>query len=108
MHMSRDERLRHSETIERIRRAAVNSPGPGISDDRMRQAAYEGSELPPPMGLYLAKVRDAAPTITNADLDELRVAGYSEDAILELTVAAAVGAAGRAYDDAVRALGALP
>jgi alkylhydroperoxidase family enzyme len=49
-------------------------------------------------------VRDQAWTITDEDIGALQVAGYSEDAILELTVAAAAGAAGRRYDAALRAL----
>jgi hypothetical protein len=99
---ARKEQVRHGDAIERIREAAVSSPG--VSDASTRQAAYDDIELPPPMGPYLAKVREAAPAITDQDFDQLRAAGYSEDAILELTVAAAVGAAGRAYDAARGAL----
>ena len=40
-------------------------------------------------------------SVTVDDIAALRAAGYSEDAILELTIAAAAGAAGRRYDAAV-------
>jgi hypothetical protein len=49
-------------------------------------------------------VRDQAWTITDEDIGALQATGYSEDAILELTIAAAAGAAGRRYDAALRAL----
>lgn len=39
---------------------------------------------------YLAKVRERAYTITDADVQELKDAGYSEDEIFERTVAVAV------------------
>ena len=42
--------------------------------------------------------------VTVDDIAALRAAGYSEDAILELTIAAAAGAAGRRYDAAVHAM----
>jgi alkylhydroperoxidase family enzyme len=43
-----------------------------------------------PMERYLEKVRERAYTITDADVDALREAGYSEDEIFERTVAVAV------------------
>ena len=44
------------------------------------------------MEAYLAKVRERAFTITDADVQELKDAGYSEDEIFEHTVSAAVAA----------------
>jgi alkylhydroperoxidase family enzyme len=54
---------------------------------------------------YLAKVRTAAYTVTNADVHELRAAGVSEDEIFEQTVAVAIGEGLRRLDAAVRAIG---
>lgn len=42
------------------------------------------------MDAYLAKVRERAYAITDADLQALKDAGYSEDEIFERTVAVAV------------------
>lgn len=43
-------------------------------------------------------VRDASYKITATDIDRLTAAGYTEDQIFEVTVAAAVGAALRCFD----------
>jgi hypothetical protein len=93
---------RHATAIERVRRAAVDARG--VTDAALRRAVYDAAAQPPPLGQYLDKVRDQAWTITDEDIGGLRAAGYSEDAILELTIAAAAGAAGRRYDAALRAL----
>lgn len=95
-------RLPHHGDIELLRHAVVHAPGAAERD--IRRAAYEGGWLPPPLGPFLDKVRDDPVAVTDADVEALRAAGYSEDAILELTAAAAVGAAGRRYDVGVRAL----
>jgi hypothetical protein len=102
MHGSRHGFLRHGEHIARVRDAAVDAPG--VTDHELRRAAYDGRPLPNPLGAYLEKVRDAAWSVGDEDIAALRRAGYGEDAILELTVAAAAGAAGRRYDAGVRAL----
>jgi hypothetical protein len=93
---------RHASAIDRVRRAAIEAPG--VTDPALRSAVYDAAAQPPPLGPYLDKVRDQAWTITDEDVGALHVAGYSEDAILELTVAAAAGAAGRRYDAALRAV----
>ena len=49
---------------------------------------------------YLEKVRTRAYTITDADIDELKAAGASEDEIFEVTVAAAIGEGLRRLDAA--------
>jgi alkylhydroperoxidase family enzyme len=43
-------------------------------------------------------VRDASYKITDTDIDRLTAAGYTEDQIFEVTVAAAVGAALSCFD----------
>jgi alkylhydroperoxidase family enzyme len=67
--------------------------------DALRVAAQPDRAAPPDLAAYLEKVRTRAYTITDADVDELKAAGYSEDAIFEQTVSAAV-AAGLARLDA--------
>ena len=88
--------------IDRVRRAAIEARG--VTDAALRSAVYDAAAQPSPLGSYLDKVRDQAWTITDEDIGALQGAGYSEDAILELTIAAAAGAAGRRYDAALRAL----
>jgi alkylhydroperoxidase family enzyme len=60
--------------------------------DRLRQAARPDREAPPGFGLYLDTVRRHAYRVTDEDIQALRDAGYSEDAIFEQTVSVAVAA----------------
>jgi alkylhydroperoxidase family enzyme len=57
------------------------------------------------MERYLGKVRERAYTITDADLKELKDAGYSEDEIFERTVAVAVEEGRRRIAAAERVIG---
>jgi alkylhydroperoxidase family enzyme len=58
----------------------------------LRHAAQPDRPAPPEFDAYLDKVRNAAYRVTDADVQALKDAGYSEDEIFEQTVAAAVGA----------------
>ena len=93
---------RHATVIDRVRLATIQARG--VTDPALRRAVYDATAQPPPLGPYLDKVRDQAWAITDADIGALQASGYSQDAILELTIAAAAGAAGRRYDAALRAL----
>ena len=81
--------------------------GPGESAPALRAeveaiaASWSGAErvdgksLPEPLAAYVEKVARHAYRVTDEDIAALKASGYGEDAIFELTVAAAVGA-GRA------------
>jgi len=58
----------------------------------LREAAQPDRPAPPEFAAYLAKVRDEAYKVTDADVQALKDAGYSDDEIFEQTVSAAVGA----------------
>jgi hypothetical protein len=58
----------------------------------LREAAQPDRHAPPEFAAYLEKVRNAAYTVTDADVQALKDAGYSDDEIFEQTVSAAVGA----------------
>lgn len=58
-----------------------------------------------PLEAYLAKVKDRAYSITDADVDAVKDAGVSEDEIFERTVAVAVQEGRRRIAAAERALG---
>jgi alkylhydroperoxidase family enzyme len=49
-------------------------------------------EIPAALHAYVDKVARHAYKVTERDIDELKQAGYSEDAILEITLSAALGA----------------
>ena len=54
---------------------------------------------------YLEKVRTRAVTVTDADVDALKQAGFTDDEIFEVTVSAAIGEGLRRLDAAERAIG---
>jgi alkylhydroperoxidase family enzyme len=93
---------RHTEAMERVAGAILETPGDSDSELRGRVEAYAASlggregrspELPEELRPYVEKVARHAYQVVDADVDRLREAGYSEDAIFELTLAAALGAA---------------
>jgi hypothetical protein len=58
--------------------------------ERLGDAAHPDREAPPDFAPYLDKVRSNAYEITDADVQALKDAGHSEDAIFEQTVSVAV------------------
>ena len=88
--------------MERLADAVLHTPGETDPELRAAVEAYAASlggregtvpELPEVLRPYVEKVARQAYKVVDADVDRLRDAGYSEDAIFELTLAAALGAA---------------
>ena len=89
--------------MERVAAAVLQTPGDADPELRSAVEAYAASlggrqgrpvpELPDDLRPYVEKVARHAYKVVDADVDGLRDAGYSEDAIFELTLAAALGAA---------------
>lgn len=73
--------------------------------EELRRIAAAVGPAPPAMEAYLAKVRDRAYTVTDADVDELKAAGFPEDEIFEQTIAVAIGEGLRRLDAAERVIG---
>ncbi len=93
---------RHTEAMKRVAEAVLRTPGDADTGLRARVEAYAASlggregpvpELPDDLRPYVEKVASNAYKVVDADIARLREAGYSEDAIFELTLAAALGAA---------------
>ncbi|KAA0115895.1 hypothetical protein [Mycolicibacterium sp. P9-22] len=84
------------DAIGRLRHSVLD--GPGSTDPALRSAAASGAPMPEPWESFTARVRDASYTIGAAEIDHLLAAGNTEDDIFEATVAAATGAAIRAFD----------
>jgi alkylhydroperoxidase family enzyme len=57
------------------------------------------------MAAYLAKVRDQAHAVTDADVETLKAAGFTEDEIFEQTVAMAIAQGLRRLDTATEVIG---
>ena len=60
--------------------------------ERLRQAAQADRKAPADFAPYLEKVRRNAYKVTDADVQALKDAGYSEEIIFERTVSVAVAA----------------
>ncbi len=84
---------------------AINSllTKPAVCSPELRQAVanYAGqidekagisSPIPPEVCSFVEKIALRAYQVTDQDIERLKAAGYSEDAIFELTLSAAVGA----------------
>ena len=107
---------RHAERMEQVTRAILETPGD--TDPELRKAvesfaaALSGRDdgagtanLPDDLVPYLEKVARHAYKVTDSDVDRLKQVGYSEDAIFELTLAAALGAARARLERGLQAMG---
>ena len=94
--------MRHAEKFAALRGRVLQ--GPGVVDVATRAAAFEGVGVPDELASYVEKVVKHAYKVTDSDIERLRAAGYSEDAIFEITVAAALGAGVRRYEAGVKAM----
>ncbi len=92
----------HAAEVAALREAVLR--GPGRTDADTRRAAYEGRGPDGVLGAYARKVRESAYRITDRDVTALKAAGYGEDAIFEITLAAAVGMAAHQLEGGLRAL----
>lgn len=93
---------RYAAHSQRLIDAVLNSPGE--TDPTLRRAIEERSaqlssrssqqveQVPPELVAYIKKVALYAYKTTEEDIETLRLAGYSEDAIFEITLSAALGA----------------
>ena len=70
----------------------------------LRAAAQPDRPSPADFAPYLAKVRERAFTVTDADVQALKDAGHTEDEIFEQTVSAAVAAGLARLDAGLKAL----
>jgi alkylhydroperoxidase family enzyme len=87
-----------ADRLERLREEAAHVVdailgGPGATSPHARQRAFEGRADDAVVGSYVEAVRRHAHRMTTDDVERLRRSGLDDDAIFELTVAAAVGAA---------------
>src|SRR5215207_7692149 len=93
---------RYSTQVKQLLKAVLTSPA--VINTATRQAIETFSaaqsdhiyapigEIPPHLQPYLEKVVRHAYKVTDEDIQGLSQAGYSEEAILEITVSAALGA----------------
>ena len=72
---------------------------------QLRDVVEQTAPPPAEMAAYLEKVRDRAYTVVDSDIEELKEAGFSEDAIFEQTVAVAIAEGLRRLDRADEVIG---
>ena len=82
---------------------------PGETDTSLRQAVFDRVRLatgavPANLTALVEKIADRPWSVSDEDISRLREAGYSEDQIYELVVAAAAGAGIRRFDAGLRAI----
>ncbi len=71
---------------------------------QLRAVVASSTPAPAEMDAYLEKVRDRAYTVVDRDIDELKAAGFSEDAIFEQTVSVAIAEGLRRLDRAAEVI----
>ena len=84
---------RYRELVTRTTHAVLD--GQGFTASQMRWAAFHRriEELPAELRSYVQTVANNAWKVTDEQVTALKRAGHSEDAIFEVTAAAALGAA---------------
>jgi AhpD family alkylhydroperoxidase len=90
------------DAVDALRRSVLEAPA--VTPVELRRAAAGDGPLPEEWRTYAETVRDASYRVTDDDVARLVAAGHTEDEIYEVTVAAALGAALRAYDTGRRAV----
>jgi len=105
---------RYAFLVERLEAAILK--GKGVTDPTLRRAVEARSaqlggrsgaavgELPADLRAYVDKVALHAYKVTDEDVAALLAAGYSEDAVFEVTVSAALGAAASRLEIGLAAL----
>jgi alkylhydroperoxidase family enzyme len=71
----------------------------------LREVLAQSPPAPAEMDAYLTKVRDRAYAVVDRDVEALKEAGCSEDAIFEQTVAVAIAEGLRRLDRAAEVIG---
>ncbi|MEX2157651.1 MAG: hypothetical protein WD773_12530 [Gemmatimonadales bacterium] len=98
--------MRYEVFKQRLVDAVLNMPGDTSSE--LRRAVMERGKVPAPLAPYVDKVAQHAYKVTDEDVAALRLAGHSDDALFEVTVSAAVGAALERLERGMAALRGAP
>ncbi len=107
--------MRYDENITKLVDTVLSGPGATTSALRRtveaRAAALSGrsdtdSTVPDELSEWVEKVARHAYRTTDANIESLKAAGYTDDELFELTVAAALGASRARLERALEAVGA--
>ncbi|HEV8266533.1 MAG TPA: hypothetical protein VGQ06_16430 [Gemmatimonadales bacterium] len=87
---------RYAALTQRLVDAVLTTPGDTATEERravLARAGGRGDGVPAEIAGYVDKVARHPYKVTDSDVAGLQQAGHSDDALFELTVSAAVGAA---------------
>ena len=84
---------RHWEYVARATHGVLDSVATTAKELRWAVFHRRVEGIPAELQPFVGKVSDHAYKVTDEDVESLKRAGYSEDAIFEITAAAALGAA---------------
>ena len=93
-------------TFQQLREAVLTGPGVLSQEERQRIAAWSANpdqgpasqRIEEPLATVLTKVARHAYRVTDEDIQGLLAAGYSEDAVFEAVMSAALGTAIGRYE----------
>ncbi|GAA0917678.1 hypothetical protein [Virgisporangium aurantiacum] len=91
-------RAAHQALVDRVR------TGEGTTSPQQRACAFDNAGVPAPVDVLVDKVATSPTQVTDADFAAARAAGYTDDQVFELVVAAAVGQSARMYAAGLAAL----
>src|SRR5262245_11043764 len=91
-----------AEAMAALRASVLGAPG--VTDQAAREAVFRGEVTEQPYSGYVAKVRESSYRVTTSDFTAMAEAGVTEDAVFEVTLAAALGAAYRRLAAGVAAM----
>ena len=106
--------MRYRENLTRLVDTVLSGPGTTTSELRSaveaQAAALSGGQgtdtaVPDELSGWIEKIARHAYRTTDADIESLKAAGYSDDQLFELTVAAALGASRARLERALEVLG---
>jgi hypothetical protein len=91
-------RAAHRALVDRVLNAA------GRTSAEQRAQAFGNADMPPPLGMLISKIATRPAQVTDADFAAAKTAGFTEDQLFELVIAAAVGQSARLYEAGLAAL----
>jgi alkylhydroperoxidase family enzyme len=80
----------------------LNTAGKASPEQRAR--AFGDADVPVPLQALISKVAARPAQVSDADFAAAKAAGFSEDQLFELVIAAAVGQSSRLYEAGLAAL----
>ena len=91
-------RAAHRALVDRILNAE------GRASAQQRAQAFGNADMFLPLGTLISKVATRPAQVTDADFAAAQAAGFTEDQLFELVIAAAVGQSARLYEAGLAAL----